>query len=430
MKKVLAVLWLCIILVPLAVAQDQQTLEKRRKELESEIKQTQQVLQQTQKSKTSSLKEVINLEKQIKLRTELIANTTKQINSYNQQIKETNLKLEELENNLLQLRENYGKAIYGTYKTYRMADQLLFVASSKTFTDAFRRINYLRKVGAYRKTQVDEITHTQAEINDKLKSIEEKKRKQEVLLAEQKQQEEELRKNKSQKDKIVEELKLKEGSLNKELAQKRREAERLNAQIQAIIAREIARQKKLEEERRKKEEAERAKAEAEAAKKGETPPKKPTPTTPTKPGLPVTPEVAQLSASFASNRGKLPWPVERGTISRGYGKYKHPIYGGEMDNKGLNIRTDKNANVRAVFGGEVISVVSNPIYKNAVIVSHGTYFTVYTMLESVSVSRGQKINAKQVIGKAYTDDSTGETEIHFEIWNGNATQNPSLWIAR
>lgn len=422
MKKIASFLVLILFLAPSLVAQDQATLEKRRKQLESEIKLTQQALQQTQKTRSSSLREVVNLEKQIKLREALISNTTKEVNGFKRQINESNNKLKELEENLQVLRESYATAIYGTYKTYRLADQLLFIASSKSFTGAFRRINYLRKVGEYRKAQVEGIEKTQIEINEQLVLIGEKIAKQEILLAEQKKQEEELRNNKQQKDLIVKELRAKEGTLSKELTQKRREAERLNAQIQAIIAREIARQKKLEEERRQKEEAERAKAEGKTPTK--TPPKSTAPTSP------MTPEVAQLSASFAANKGKLPWPVERGAISRGYGTYKHPVYGGVMDNKGLNIKTDKNANVRSVFSGEVISIVSNPIYKNAVIISHGNYFTVYTMLESVSVSRGQKVNAKQIIGKAYTDEEMNETEIHFEIWQGNATQNPSIWIAK
>lgn len=422
MKKIVSFLVLLIFLAPSLSAQDQATLEKRRKQLENEIKKTQQALQQTQQTRSNSLREVVNLEKQIKLREALIKNTTKEVNGYNRQINESRNKLKELEGKLQILKENYATAIYGTYKTFRLADQLLFIASSKSFTGALRRINYLRKIGEYRKAQVEEIEKTQTKINEQIVSIEQKKKKQEQLLAEQKKQEEELRNNKSQKDKIVKELRAKEGSLSKELTQKRREAEKLNAQIQAIIAREIARQKKLEEERRRKEEEEKAKEKGETPKK--TPPKTTTPTSP------MTPEVAELSASFAANRGKLPWPVERGTISRGYGTYRHPVYGGVMDNKGLNIKTDKNANVRAVFGGEVISIVSNPIYKNAVIISHGNYFTVYTMLEKVSVSRGQKVNAKQIIGKAYTDEESNETEIHFEIWQGNATQNPSLWIAK
>lgn len=412
-----------MILPAISVGQDQKTLEKRRKKLESEINQTQKAIQQTQKTRDNSLKEIINLEKQIELRKELIDNTSKEVKEFSVQINETTSNLKSLENKLNILRDNYAKAIYGTYKSYRITDQFLFIANSSNFSEALRRLNYLRKIGDFRKSQVDDIIKTQDDINVKLASIQSKKDAQERLLSQQKKQETELTKNRTQKAKLVEQLKVKEGNLNKQLTQKKREAERLNAQIQAIIAKEIERQRKLEEERKRKEAA----AAAAAAKKEGT---STTGSTKTPTTAPVTPEVQKLSASFAANKGRLPWPVERGSISRGFGIYRHPEYGGEIDNKGLDIRTDKNANVRAVFDGKVISIVSNPIYKNAVIVSHGDFFTVYTKLESVNVSKGQSISAKQVIGKVYTDDEKNETEMHFEIWQGNTPQNPSHWIAR
>lgn len=402
------------------VGQDQKALEKKRKQLESEINQTQKAIQQTQQTRNNSLKEIINLEKQIELRKELIENTFKEVKEYSIQIDETTSHLKALENKLNILRDNYAKAIYGTYKSYRITDQFLFVANSANFSEALRRLNYLRKIGDYRKSQVDDIIKTQDDINLKLASIQTKKNAQERLLNQQKKQESELSKNKTQKAKLVEQLKVKEGNLNKQLAQKKKEAEKLNAQIQAIIAKEIERQRKLEEERKRKEAEQTGKKDGSSTSGSSK-----TPTT-----APVTPEVQKLSASFASNKGRLPWPVERGTISRGFGVYRHPEYGGEIDNKGLDIRTDKNANVRAVFDGKVISIVSNPIYKNAVIISHGDYFTVYTKLESVNVSKGQSVSAKQVIGKVYTDDEKNETEMHFEVWQGNVPQNPSYWIAR
>lgn len=418
----------------LLMGQDQKALEKKRKKLESEINQTQKAIQQTQKTRDNSLKEIVNLEKQIQLRKELIENTSKEVKGFSAQINTISAELKVLEANLELLRQNYGIAIYGTYRTYRMADQLMFIASSKSFSDALRKLNYLRKIGDYRKTQVDEIVNTQKEINDKLALIQEKKNQQERLLAQQKNQEHALTRNKTQKATLVDQLKVKESKLNVELTNKRKEAEKLNAQIQAIIAKEIERQRKLEEERQRKEAAAAAAAAAKEKAKGSTPSTtkpetKPVTTTKT-PTYSTTPEVAKLSSSFAANKGKLPWPIERGTIARSFGPYKHPVYGSDMDNKGIDFKTEKSANVRAVFEGKVISVVNNPIYKNAVIISHGDFFTVYTKLESVNVSKGQAINAKQVIGKVFTDGDTNETEIHFELWQGNVPQNPSYWIAR
>ncbi|MCO5229871.1 MAG: peptidoglycan DD-metalloendopeptidase family protein [Chitinophagales bacterium] len=436
MKKFLTIIVFAFILPFTLKGQDQKSLEKKRKKLVNEIEQTQKAIEQTQKNKENSLKEIVNLEKQIELRKELIANTSKEVNEFETLIQKAQSEISELTNRLEILRKNYAQAIYGTYKSYRLADQLMFIANSHSFSDAMRRLNYLRKVGDYRKNQVDTIIHTQNEINLKLASIQEKRDKQVSLLNQQKKQESELNKNKGQKAKLVEQLKVKESKLNKTLVDKKREADKLNAQIQAIIAKEIERQRKLEEDRKRKEAEALAKAKAEkekeaaAANKGNKPVTTPSkPSVPSKPS-PETPEVDKLSESFAANKGRIPWPVERGTISRQFGPYKHPVFGGDMDNKGIDIRTDKNTNVRAVFEGKVISIMSNPIYKNAVIISHGDYFTVYTKLESVNVSKGQVVKGKQVIGKVYTDDETNETELHFEVWQKNITQNPALWIAR
>ncbi|MCO5233117.1 MAG: peptidoglycan DD-metalloendopeptidase family protein [Chitinophagales bacterium] len=430
MKHLLVIIAFSFILPFSVKGQDQKTLEKKRKKLETEIEQTQKAIQQTQKNKESSLKEIVNLEKQIELRKELIGNTSKEVKEFESLIQKTLFEIEELKNRLNILRQNYAQAIYGTYKSYRLADQLMFIANSHSFSDAMRRLNYLRKVGDYRKAQVDTIIHTQDEINSKLVSIQEKKDKQVHLLNQQKKQESELNKNKTQKAKLVDKLSVKESNLNKALADKKKESAKLSSQIQAIIAKEIEKQRKLEEERKRKEAEALAKAEKEAATKGNTPVTTPSkPVSPSKPS-PTTPEVDKLSQTFAANKGRIPWPVERGSISRGFGPYKHPVYGGDMDNKGIDIKTDKNANVRAVFEGKVISIISNPIYKNAIIISHGDYFTVYTKLESVNVSKGQVIKGKQVIGKVYTDEETNETELHFEIWQKSILQNPALWIAR
>jgi septal ring factor EnvC (AmiA/AmiB activator) len=389
--------------LPVALlAQDKKALEEKQKKLESEIKYTQSLLKKTEASKNASLNDLITLEKQISLRKELIGNTEKEVNTYSEQIEVTTQRLSELEKNLALLRENYAKAIYYTYKNFRLADQLLFVASSASFSEAFRKINYLRRLGDYRKRQVDDIVKTQTEISNRLSEIQQKKKNKEGLLKAQKRQEELLTRNKNQKAKMVEQLKKKESELSKQLAMKKEEAAKLNAQIQAIIAKEIAAQSK-------------------AAKDASTP---------DKPNLALTPEVQKLSASFVSNKGRLPWPVERGVISKYFGSYRHPELDILMENNGIDIRTDSYSSVRSVFDGKVVGVVFNPIYKNAVIVSHGEYFTVYSKLETVNVKKGDEIKAKQIIGVVFTDNETRDSEVHFEVWKGSSKLNPTDWIAR
>lgn len=403
-KYIFVILSVMFLSVSHGYGQDKNALEAKRKKLESEINYTQNLLKKTQATKTASLNDLTTLEKQISLRKELIQNTQNEVTVFSEQINQTSKVLSELEGNLNVLRDNYAKAIYGTYKSFRLADQLLFIASSASFSEAFRKINYLRRLGDYRKKQVDDIIHTQEEISRRLAEIEQKKNKKEGLLNAQKKQEILLTRNKTQKTKIVEQLKKKESELSKQLAKKKQEAEKLNAQIQTIIAKEI--------------EAQRAK---EAGTSGSTP---------SKPGFSATPEGAKLSASFALNKGKLPWPVEKGFVSRTFGPYSHPELNITMENNGIDIRTDAFSSVRAVFDGKVVGIVSNPVYKNAVIVSHGDYFTVYSKLETVNIRKGDEIKAKQVIGVVFTDNETRDSEVHFEVWKGSSKLNPSDWIAR
>ena len=186
-----------------------------------------------------------------------------------------------------------------------------------------------------------------------------------------------------------------------------------------LAAAEAAKKKAAEEAIKKAKDAgkEPAKADIETVnKKVETPVK-----------LGNTPEYDQLSSNFYGNKGKLPWPVEKGFISKGFGPYVVPGTTIKMENNGIDIRTDENSSVRCLFEGKVVGILNNPTFKNAVIISHGEYFTVYSKLASVNVSKGQKISTKQVIGAAYTDEDN-ITEVHLEVWKGAAKLNPADWI--
>ncbi|HUM53341.1 MAG TPA: M23 family metallopeptidase, partial [Chitinophagales bacterium] len=139
-------------------------------------------------------------------------------------------------------------------------------------------------------------------------------------------------------------------------------------------------------------------------------------------------EYDQLTTNFYGNKGKLPWPVGSGFISKGFGRYNHPeLNNVSIENNGIDIRTDENSSVRCVFEGKVVGVLNNPTFKNAVIISHGDYFTVYSKLASVNVTKGQKISTKQVIGTAFTDEDN-ITEVHLEVWKGSSKLNPADWI--
>ena len=145
----------------------------------------------------------------------------------------------------------------------------------------------------------------------------------------------------------------------------------------------------------------------------------------------LTPEEQLVSTNFGKNLGRLPWPVEKGAIIGHYGKQKHPVLRNiEIDNKGIDIATTEGATARAVFDGEVRHIVSLPGQHNAIIIRHGEYLSIYTNIESVFVSVGEKVSTRQQIGKIHTDKSENKTVIHLEIWKGNTTLNPVLWLSK
>jgi septal ring factor EnvC (AmiA/AmiB activator) len=402
-----------------ALAQNKEQLEKKREQLLEEIKYTQNLLKSTKANKQISIADLNAINKQIELRQKLINNTQAQVNLFNNQIVGQKNVVEKKSAELEQLKKEYAEAVAKTYQYNKFSNKLLFIADAKSFSEAYKRLKYLQKYAQAREKQAEEIANKSKEIQDNIKLINQKKLEKEALLNNQITEKSELNKTQQIKNKIVFDLKLEESNLQKKLANKKAEATKLNNQIAAIIKKEI-------EEAKKK-----AAAEA-AAKKAALEKSKSTSTTSSTTKAPVevttTPEYDKLTNSFLGNKGKLPWPVDKGFISKNFGKYNHPDLPGVLiENNGVDIRTDPNATVRTIFEGTVVGIINNPIFKNAVIVSHGEYFTVYSKLESVSVAKGQKLSTKQSVGKVYTD-TENQTEVHLEVWKGSEKINPALWI--
>ena len=428
-------------------AQDKKaTLEAKKKKLLDEIKFTQQILEKTKASKYATMADLTALTEQIKLRQKLIREVEGEIGTYTVKINENIDSLKRKEKQLTQLKQEYADAIVRIYKSQRFTDKLLFIVNSNSFSEALRRVNYLRKYASFRKQQATQIVETKSVISGQIAEIDQKKKTKEQLLNGQVKEKQQLNKTVIQKNVVVQSLKQKEKELQGKIAKKQSEAKKLDAQIEAIIKKEIELARLAEEKRQKEEAAKQAsaiaaaaakkKAAEEAVKKAKEQGKEASKEdieaankkveTPVKLG--ATPEYEQLTSNFYGNKGKLPWPVEKGFVSKGFGRYTHPELGNvSIDNNGIDIRTDANASVRCVFEGKVVGILNNPTFKNAVIISHGEYFTVYSKLASVNVVKGQKISTKQSIGTAFSDEDN-ITEIHLEVWKGAAKLNPADWI--
>lgn len=429
-----------------ALAQDKKSaLEAKKKKLLDEIEYTQKLLTKTKASKDATLADLQALSKQIELRQKLIREVEGEIGNYTVKINQNIDSLKQKEAQLSRLKKEYADAIVRTYKSQRFADKLLFLLNANSFSEALRRVNYLRKYATFREQQATQILDKKSDISGQIASIDAKKKTKEQLLQGQVKEKVQLSKTVSQKNTVMQSLKKKEKELQTNITKKQAEAKKLDAQIEAMIKKEIELARLAEEKKQKEAAAKLAATEAakkkmaeEAIKKakeaGKEPSKEDIATvnkkiteTPVKLGN--TPEYDQLSSNFYGNKGKLPWPVEKGFISKGFGRYTVPGSNIVMENNGIDIRTDANSSVRCAFEGKVVGILNNPTFKNAVIISHGEYFTVYSKLASVNVSKGQKISTKQVIGAAYTDEED-ITEVHLEVWKGATKLNPADWIFR
>ncbi|MDX5477013.1 MAG: peptidoglycan DD-metalloendopeptidase family protein, partial [Cyclobacteriaceae bacterium] len=319
--------------------------------------------------------------------------------------RETESKITNLEKDLKNLREEYSGMIYTSSKLNQGMTMTAFVFSSDTFKQFYMRLKYLKQYSDARKKQVEQIEKVTLELADQRKMLEQKKTDKQEVLQQEQQQKQQLDKAKQEQQGIVNTLTQQEQDLRKQIAAAKKQQENLNKMIKAIIEEEI-----------RKAEAEAKKANSTASRASGS-------------SIPLTPEAAALSSSFAGNRGKLPWPVESGFISRPFGTHPHPTLKGiTEDNDGVDIQTTPNASVRAVFDGEVIKIGTIPGYGGTIVVRHGEYYTMYSKLKVISVKSGQKVTAKQVLGQVYTNKE-GVAEVHFETWKGLQPLNPSIWLA-
>lgn len=429
-RKVPIVL-LLIFFSAVSFAQSSAELKKQRERLDREISLLNESLKETSSSKALTLKQVNALNTQIQLRERKISTISSEVRLIERQIQDNTQEIKKLEDQLEKLKKDYASMVRFAFRNKNGYNKMMFIFASQDFNQAFKRVKYLQQFSESRKNQAKEIEKTQATIKRKIEELAAAKKEQSALLQVQETERNTLSGQKNEKSQVANTFASQEKQYKQEISKKQQESQRLARAIQAAIRREI------EAERKRAEEAARLAAAKEAARAkaaGETP----KPTEPVKPAeaprtasgvLSATPEAAKLSNEFMGNRGKLPWPVAQGTVTQGFGMHTYGK-GVKMENNGINIRTSSGAVVRAIFDGEVTSVVQMMGAGYAVIVRHGKYFSVYSNLRSVSVKRGAKVTVKQAIGTAATDPDEGTTEVHFEIWEGSAPINPTPWLAR
>lgn len=393
-------MFLTLLSASVAYGQDKESLRKERDRISAEISLTTKLIDETKKSRSQVEGKLGLVEKKIRLREELIRNLRKEIALFDRRIDKNEEDISRLSAELEELKSQYADMLRQAQRSDRAEDRLMFIFASDDFFQALRRIRYMRRYAEFRARQARQIEKKRAELETKNAALAESKAEKTQAIDEQESVKEALAADRTQHRKTVEGLKSEEKALVKKLQRQERQRKELNEEIQRIIEAEIRASKKDNE------------------------------------GVfSLTPEAAALSADFENNKGKLPWPVERGVITQGFGKNPHPVLGGiTVINNGIDIATNRDAKVRAVFKGTVSGVFSIQGAGQNVIINHGGYRSVYSHLKEVYVSKGDPVEAKQTIGEVLTDETTGKTEAHLEIWKVGSTGpikvDPADWIYR
>lgn len=384
-----------------APAQDRKTLEANKKKLEQEIEQTNKQLNKTSKQKKNTVAELQLVNSNINKRQQLIKGLNQEVTLTEREIGRLQSKINRLSGDIENLKKEYAMLLTMARRHRNQYSLLMFIFSSQNFNQAWRRLRYISQYDDYSRKQVAIITEKQEVLASSRKTLEEERSNKKKLVDAQVQAKKALEKEQKSKNQMVAQLKKQEKSLKSKLQTQQKKVNQLNDQIK----------KKIE-------------AEIRASQQKET--KKPS----SGGSFALTPAEKTLSSNFESNKGKLPWPLERGTISGHFGTHPHPVISSlTVTNNGIDILTEKGAAARAVFKGEVCNIESAYGLK-FVMVRHGAYMTVYANLDQVYVKKGQTVDVKQKIGRVYYDADENKTELQFQVWKNTTKLNPEAWIAR
>jgi septal ring factor EnvC (AmiA/AmiB activator) len=424
MKFLKVVFFLIGVFIAVSVhAQSSDELKRRRDKYNEELEKLNREYEQTANNKKSTLKQLSLLKAQINLREEKIGVINSEVRNLDNQISESTNTVHSLQGQLDQLRKEYAAMILFAYRNQSSYNKLMFIFASKDFNQSYKRLKYLQQFGAYRERQAQYIMGTEKDLHVKINELDNTKKQKNTLLVDQVKEKETLGKQKNDQAEVVSLLSRQQGELKQQQKDLQRKIARTNQEINAAIRREI------EEQRRKAEAAAKAAAAAAAAtgdNRNITLPKKAiTKNSTTSEVLNATPEAAKLSNDFLGNKGSLPWPVTNGVVVQGFGAYY--TEGIRSENSGIDIKTNSDAPVRAVFQGEV-KAIHNVYGAYFVVIQHGEYFTAYSNLKTVSVSQGQKVSTKQNIGTVATESATGIPKVSFQLWKGSTPVNPKIWL--
>ena len=398
-RHLLSFLLICFITTAWGQDSRQEKLKQQRKQLQQEIKQINTLLFTNTKKKKSALNEVEDLAVKINLRERLIRVTNEEANRLTQQINVNQRTIDRQRKALEALKADYADMIRYSYASKSGQSRLMFLFSSESFLQAYKRFQYLKQYAAFRKKQgllIAQKTQTLQALN---KTLLAQKTRKEALVKENRAVQNSLSEERLAQKELVTALKKRERSLESQIRKKQKQIAAYDKEIQRLIRAAIAASNK-------------------AAGKN-------------KAVFTLTPEAQLIDKNFTANKGKLPWPVEQGVVTLGFGTQTHPVVKTtKIQSNGVTIATPDNAEVRAVFKGKVMQVFSFKGSNPGVLIQHGNYITSYSNLAAVYVKKGQTIEAKEVIGKVFTHPNTGKSELKFSVFQNTTPVNPKGWVYR
>ena len=398
-RHLLSFLLICFITTAWGQDSRQEKLKQQRKQLQQEIKQINTLLFTNTKKKKSALNEVQDLAVKINLRERLIRVTNEEANRLTQQINVNQRTIDRQRKALETLKADYADMIRYSYASKSGQSRLMFLFSSESFLQAYKRFQYLKQYAAFRKKQgllIAQKTQTLQALN---KTLLTQKTRKEALVKENRAVQNSLSEERLAQKELVTALKKRERSLESQIRKKQKQIAAYDKEIQRLIRAAIAASNK-------------------AAGKN-------------KAVFTLTPEAQLIDKNFTANKGKLPWPVEQGVVTLGFGTQTHPVVKTtKIQSNGVTIATPDNAEVRAVFKGKVMQVFSFKGSNPGVLIQHGNYITSYSNLAAVYVKKGQTIEAKEVIGKVFTHPNTGKSELKFSVFQNTTPVNPKGWVYR
>jgi septal ring factor EnvC (AmiA/AmiB activator) len=400
LKKSLSVLFLLLLTLAWGQNNRQAKLEAQRKQLRAEIKQITTLLFTNKKQKKNALTEVENLAVRISLRQRLIKVTNEEANRLTQQISVNQRTITLQEKELKDLKADYAEMIRFAYASKSAQSRLMFLFSSESFLQAYKRFQYLKQYAAFRKKQglmIAEKTKALETLNASLVVQKQKKNK---LIKENRVAQNELTAERLEQKERINALKKNERSLARQIQKKQRQIAAFDKEIQRLIKAAITASNKS------------------GAGKNKT-------------VFTLTPEAQLIGKNFTANKGKLPWPVEQGVVTLGFGTQTHPVVKTtKIQSNGVTIATPGSAKVRSVFKGKVMQVFSFKGSNPGVLIQHGNYITSYSNLAVVYVKKGETIDAKQAIGEVFTHPTSGKSELKFSVFQNTTPVNPKSWVYR